>query len=277
MLKSLQLHCVQHGHGYPVFCLHGFAEDMSTWDRMVNLFNNNPTSFGIYSIDFVGHGKSPRPHESGYYNIGYIVETIHNNIQQQLKTTGFKKYALLGYSLGGRMATYYALKYCNELTALILESASFGIKDMHLKQERKSEDEKLAELIEKNNIDFFEQYWSKLSLFHSQKALPAILKAEIKRRRLQNDPKCLAQTLRMLGQGSLNYTLDDILALQLPKLYIGGALDEKYVAIARDLQTISAMPVYIVEQAGHNVHLEQPDTYYQIVHNFITSQHNKLK
>ncbi len=269
---SIALNYITKGSGDPIICLHGFSEDVSTWQTLYEQVKKNCHAYALYCIDLMGHGKSPRPQELECYAMDYLVEKIHDTVQAALHNTQYKQYSLLGYSLGGRVAMHYALKYAHELRAIILESSSLGIEDAAQKQERKKQDEKLANIIEQNSIEFFEQYWSQLELFKSQQSLSTKVKLEIKSRRLQNTPQCLANTLRMLGQGNLPYIAEDFFKLNLPKLYICGALDEKYLSVAKDLAPQDII-VKTISRAGHNVHLEQPEIYYELVHNFLKSHY----
>ncbi len=277
-IKTSDLHCMSKGSGFPIFCIHGFSENLSTWDTILNLFERDDQfkNYSLHAFDLVGHGNSPKPSHIEHYSIDSITESTHRLVQSKLKNTQYKQYMLLGYSLGGRIAMHYALKYAHELHGLMLESSSFGIKNLVQRFERKEQDEKLASLIEQNSVEYFEKYWSRLDIFESQLKLTPEIKQEIKNRRLQNDPQSLAYTLRALGQGNLPCVQDDIMHLSIPKLYICGALDKKYVSLAKNLCDKSKMlQVEIVEQAGHNVHLEQSLKFYQLVCNFLT-EHNAM-
>ncbi len=271
MLNLPNLHYTKQGEGLPIVCLHGFSEDASTWQSLFDEVKKNKAQYAMYCIDLIGHGKSPRPHSIEYYAIDYLVDKIHATLQMAFSGKRKTPYVLLGYSLGGRVAMHYALKYTCELSAIILESSSFGIADYAKRQERKIQDEELALVIEQQGIEFFEKYWSNLTLFKSQQSLSDKIKQEIKTRRLQNDPRCLANILRMLGQGNLSYMANSFFALQLPKLYICGELDEKYLAVAQGLEHKS-IDVQMIAKAGHNTHLEQSTKFYELVHEFLCLQ-----
>ena len=65
--------------------------------------------------------------------------------------------------------------------------------------------------------------------------------------------------------------------MQIPTLLIAGALDAKFTAQAQAMA--AALPqarAEIVPNAGHNVHLEQPDLYSRLVLDFLVQQDQPL-
>ncbi len=272
MQTHINIHHEQHGHGLPIFFVHGFSEDMGTWAQLVDLFQKNTAynNYALHCIDLIGHGKSSKPRSAKYYGMDHVIKEIHRTIHTKLTNTS-EKYILLGYSLGGRIAMHYALQHAKELQALILESAAFGIEDAAQRQARKEQDEKLAHMIEQNGIEYFEKYWSALDIFKSQQCLDAHSKAQIKHRRLQNQPHALAHTLRMTGQGKVAYIKHNILQLPLPILYIYGELDKKYAELAQALpMDAKNLTVRKIKQAGHNTHMEKPLDFFTVLINFLS-------
>ncbi len=257
------------GHGKPVVLLHGFAQSHYTWNYFSKLSEDHGLleNYALYYIDLIGHGKSIKPNIQIAYSMQNMVDSLHSLI----KKLNLQNYILLGYSLGGRVAMHYTLKYAAEVRALILESSSFGIADQQQRAVRKKQDENLAYEIETKGIAFFEQYWSNLPLFASQKLLPPSEQENIKNSRLCNCPQALAHTLRMTGQGSLEYVRDDFFNLNIPTLYICGELDEKYMVLAKSLlnDANKHLQVNIIENAGHNTHAEQSHVFFDLVKKFI--------
>ena len=72
--------------------------------------------------------------------------------------------------------------------------------------------------------------------------------------------------LRALGQGSMPYVGNQIQKLTMPWLYLAGDLDDKYKTIG---QTYFSHNLAILEGAGHNSHLEQPEIFSQLVYDFL--------
>ncbi len=148
---------------------------------------------------------------------------------------------------------------------LILESGSVGIEDRVERQDRYVADQGLAERIRAHDITWFSETWAKLEIFKTQQGLPTKVQQQIRGRRLLNSPHALAFTLKGSGQGSMPYVGHRLSELTMPVCYISGELDAKYTAIgARYFGDVHR----IVPQVGHNVHVEAPEVYRQILKQF---------
>ena len=124
-----------------VLFIHGFTGSAKDWTSIVPSLDKR---LNYYLIDLVGHGKSDSPNESSFYSIDSIV----NQIKEIIQSLNSRKTILAGYSLGGRIALNFAVRYEDILSGLILESCSPGISDENLRKDRLDLDEKLAEFIE---------------------------------------------------------------------------------------------------------------------------------
>jgi 2-succinyl-6-hydroxy-2,4-cyclohexadiene-1-carboxylate synthase len=85
--------------------------------------------------------------------------------------------------------------------------------------------------------------------------------------RCTNTAISLATSLRMCGTGTQESLWDVLPALSMPVLLIAGAHDEAFCQHARRMKELigSNATVQIVQDAGHSVHLEQPQTTAQLI------------
>lgn len=67
---------------------------------------------------------------------------------------------LAGYSMGGRIALYLALRFPNLFRKTVIISASPGLKTEEERQTRKESDERLALNIEENFESFLREWYS---------------------------------------------------------------------------------------------------------------------
>ena len=104
--------------GPAILMLHGFTGDHSTWDQVIS--EPPLTDFRTIRVDIIGHGASDSPLDPLRYSMGHAVEDL-TSVLDQLEVD---RYALLGYSMGGRLALHLALAHKEKLWALMLESAS---------------------------------------------------------------------------------------------------------------------------------------------------------
>lgn len=244
------------GTGKPLVCFHGFSESGSTWDGI------EVSGYRLIRIDSMGHGRSARPMEVGPYTLPQMLSDLHTVIY----SVAGERYALMGYSMGARLALLYALEYAEEVTHLVLESGSVGIEEEGERQARYVADRALAERIRAHDITWFSETWAKLEIFKTQQCLPPKVQQQIQGRRLLNSPHALAFTLEGSGQGSMPYVGHRLGELTMPVCYISGELDTKYTAIgAQYFDDVHR----IVPQVGHNVHVEAPTAYQQMLEEFL--------
>lgn len=261
-MQRMQIHIGEYhygvtvvGTGKPLVCFHGFSESGSTWDGI------EVSGYRLIRIDSMGHGRSARPMDIGPYTLSQMLSDLHRVIY----AVAGESYALMGYSMGARLALLYALEYPEEVTHLVLESGSVGIENEEARQDRYVADQGLAERIRAHDITWFSETWAKLEIFKTQQCLPAKVQQQIQRRRLFNSPHALAFTLEGSGQGTMPYVGHHLSKLTMPVCYISGELDAKYTAIgARYFSDVHR----IVPQVGHNVHVEAPEAYGQILECF---------
>lgn len=166
---------------------------------------------------------------------------------------------LCGYSLGGRLALGLALARSARFRALVLISSHAGLPEGQEKQARRSQDEKLALLLEEHGLETFLDYWADLPLFASQQKLGAdILEAQAKIR-AQHTAGGLAACLRFLGLGQMPDYRQRLKELDMPVIVLTGEYDQKYVRFwSTYVSEFQNSQFHIFPKAGHNLILEQP-------------------
>lgn len=260
-IENIKYHLQIKGTGQPIICLHGFSENLTTWDQLVL------EGYQLVLLDLLGHGESDKPYSKKYYRLEEMLQHLNKLINYQL---GFKKYSLLGYSMGGRVALAYALEYAEGLEKLILESAAYGECGLINRLKRRRNDLKLASSIRENGIEWFNNYWSNLPIFASQKELPQDVIDEIAKRRLANSTQALSNTLLYSGQGVYPCLQNQIVYLSKPTLYISGEYDKKYQQIGNALARLNPKVKHItIKGCGHNVHTEDPTAFAEVLREFL--------
>jgi len=161
----------------------------------------------------------------------------------------------VGYSQGGRLCLQLALDRPAVVQRLVLVSASAGIADDAERAARREADERLAQEIERDGVDAFLERWLAQPLFATLPPERAGLD-----QRQANTVATLTHQLRLLGQGAQPSNWGRLGELRMPVLLIVGALDTKYVDIARRMaDAIPDARVEVLPGAGHACHLEHPD------------------
>ncbi|MCA9873659.1 MAG: 2-succinyl-6-hydroxy-2,4-cyclohexadiene-1-carboxylate synthase [Anaerolineales bacterium] len=247
----------------PLLLLHGFTGSSRNWGDIVPTLAER---FMVITVDLLGHGRTPSPTRPARY----MMEAAAADLIDLLDQLAIEQTSLLGYSMGGRLALYLAAQYPQRWQALILESASPGLKEKAEQIERRQSDNALAKRIEGEGLEAFVDYWESLPLWASQAQLPAETRTELRRQRLQNNPVGLANSLRGMGTGAQPSQWRRLSKLNLPVLLVVGELDAKFLAINQEMASlIPQARLAIVPGAGHTVHLERPSRYTELVRGFI--------
>ena len=259
-IEGIKYHIKIKGKGKPIFCLHGFSENLNTWDEI------KIPGYRMIMLDFIGHGKTEKPIDLKFYDWQVMVR--HLNIL--INKLCFTKYSLLGYSMGGRIALAYALAYPNEIESLILESASYGECGFINRIRRRKNDERLAQKIGHYGINWFNKYWSEMPIFATQTKLDEAIKNKIEERRLLNMPDALANTLKGSGQGTFPCLENKISKLSMPVLFLNGEYDKRYRQIGEKFKDLNPrIRLEIIKGVGHNTHIEDSSAFNKIINNFL--------
>jgi len=252
--------CPYHLHSWgsagdpPILLLHGFTGHGGSWAEAGQTFA--AAGFHVLAPDLLGHGSSPHPGESTRYEMARAAADLN----LLLDATCSEAVHLAGYSMGGRLALFFALSYPDRVRTLCLVSASPGIAAAFERQERLDSDNALADRIEREGIAAFVDYWESLPMWESQhRNLSEVQRRKLRAQRLRNRPDGLANSLRGMGTGAQPVLLDELPFLDVPTLLIVGAEDLKFVAVNQQMaQRIPEVQEVVVPGAGHAVQLERP-------------------
>ena len=261
---AYKLHSWGSPSGPPVLLLHGFTGHGGSWAEAAKTFA--AAGLRVLAPDLLGHGRSPAPPDPKRY----VMARAAADLAALLEATANGGVHLLGYSMGGRLALYFALTYPERVRSLTLESASPGLASETDRADRRGLDNALADKIEQEGIATFVDYWESLPMWNSQRRrLSAAQRRQLRSQRLHNRPDGLANSLCGMGTGAQPNLHPRLPALTTTSLLLAGDEDEKFAAVNREMvQQIPNARLVILPQAGHNVHLEQPSAFYRTVLNF---------
>ncbi|MCW3066184.1 MAG: alpha/beta hydrolase fold protein, partial [Solirubrobacterales bacterium] len=129
-----------------IVLLHGFTHTGASWAPTATALAERYTSF---APDLRGHGAAAgrRPVELDAV-IADVVDAAPD------------RFALGGYSMGGRIALHLALAHPGRVTRLALIGATAGLEDPVARAERRRADEAWAQLLEREGIDTFADAWA---------------------------------------------------------------------------------------------------------------------
>jgi 2-succinyl-6-hydroxy-2,4-cyclohexadiene-1-carboxylate synthase len=225
-----------------VVLLHGFAGTRRAWDGVASRLD--PKRYRPLALDLPGHGalSAERP------------ITFAACVRRALESAP-PRFALCGYSLGGRIALHVALTAPQRVARLVLVSSSAGIEDDAERAERRRADAALAAQLEREPFAQFIERWRAQPLFAGDPpGVDALARADHER----NEPRALAQALRGVGSGEMVALWDRLGELEMPALVLAGERDEKYRLLGRRMASLLPRGELAVIPGGHALALESP-------------------
>ncbi|HHB2054178.1 2-succinyl-6-hydroxy-2,4-cyclohexadiene-1-carboxylate synthase [Bacillus cereus] len=251
------------GSGEPLLLLHGFTGSMETWRSFISSWSEQ---FQVIVVDLVGHGKTESPEDVAHYDI----RNVALQMKELLDYLHIEKVHILGYSMGGRLAITMACLYPDYVHSLLLENCTAGLEDEADRKERREKDDRLADKIEREGIEIFVSMWENIPLFETQKRLAKNVQEAVRKERLANNPKGLANSLRGMGTGAQPSWWDELKNLKIPVLLMNGEYDEKFFRILKNIEKCMSDAKFVkIHGAGHAIHVEQPEKFDTIVKGFL--------
>ena len=257
-----QLHHIASGpeDGDVLLFLHGFMGSVEDWAPIIDALDR------CLAVDLPGHGASVDVDAEAY-----SMEVTAAALVDVLDARGVARCTPVGYSMGGRASLFLALEHPERCERLVLESASPGLRTDEARSARRGEDEARAVRLEEEDFPTFLDDWYRQPLFASLLRDADYVQRMLVRRR-RNDPRELARSLRGMGTGRQPSLWERLGGLRVSTLAIAGALDGKYVDLARRMALHAPrLRTAIIEDAGHIVHAEQPERFLAALTSFLSS------
>ena len=247
--------CEQKKSASHLFILHGLFGMLDNWHNMARKLSAH---INVITVDQRNHGKSPHSDQMSF-------ETMAEDLAELLDHLGIEKAHILGHSMGGKTAMKFADLHPNRVDKLIVVDIApkrykpghtayfnaFNTIDFSLCENRKDADEALAK-IERNlgirqfllkNLEKAEQgYTLKFNLKPIEAFYPDMIDE------LTFQWIITTETLFVYGEKSDYITESD-------QLTIG--------------ETFSRANFVGIENAGHWVHAEQPQAFYDAIIPFL--------
>jgi pimeloyl-ACP methyl ester carboxylesterase len=268
-------------NGYVVMLLHGKNFNGAYWGQTAKVLAEN--GYRVIIPDQIGFGKSSKPQ-----HIQYTFQLLCENTKSILDTLGIKKIYLLGHSMGGMIATRFALMYPQSVEKFILENP-IGLEDWKVKVPYQSVDQ-WYQIELKEDYNSFKKYEQE-SYYHGtwKPEYEELLKVEAGWTLSKDYPLVAwnsALTYDMIYTQPVCYEFENINA---PTLLIIGQLDRTAMGknlVDEDLRkTLGNYPVLgklthakikgsqlvELEGLGHVPHIESFDRFIQPLLQFLKS------
>ncbi len=245
------------GNGRPLFILHGLFGSSDNWQTLGKKFAGN---FTVFLIDLRNHGRSPHSDEFSY-------RLMSEDLSELMEDEGIEKTTILGHSMGGKAAMYFAALKPELVEKLV-------VVDIGTREYRATNQHVIDALghIDTRNLS-------------SRKDAEEILK-----KYLDDEPtrQFLLKNLYWTDDGKLNWrfnfeairsniksigeaTPSLATLVHTPVLFVAGE-DSDYLSRG-DMEYIRALiplaRLEIIPGAGHWVHADQPKLFFEAVMQFL--------
>lgn len=273
----------------PCVLLHGFAQHSDSWDAVAGLLRAQGIEAFAPKLAELSRTAALARQLGGRSDAGFesrlvalarsdealaaVCADVAELVERAADRAGAPA-VLAGYSMGGRIALEAVCRHGRmPLRAVVLESAGLGPQDGFEREQLRQRNAEWSQRVFDQGVSGFMDWWQTLPLFATQQHLPKSTRARLRRGRLNNEPEGLAFQLLGWGAHHQHCRADALAALRRAAVeqgadvrYVVGSLDAKYSALACKLRDQAPeVRVDVVEGAGHNVHLEQPDAVARLV------------
>lgn len=263
---TVELNNRMSGEGYPLILLHGLFGSL---DNLGGVARRLEDGWQIHALDQRNHGSSPHTDAMDY-------PAMAADVIAYMDAQGLEQAAVLGHSMGGKVAMQVALSYPERVAAIIVadiapvtykarhDAVLDGMKSLDLGgiKTRQEADRRLADFVEIPGVRQFllknlerlpaDQVTDADQIFHWRLNLPVI--------------EACYQNLAAAPEGDGHYDG--------PVLFLKGAdsayIQEKHQDTIRQL--FPAAELKIIEGTGHWLHAEKADTFATLCRNFLETQ-----
>lgn len=238
-----------------VLFLHGFLGCKEDWGNVIARLDEKLSAI---SIDLPGHGAN-LPDDDNSYNMNDCAKSIISLLDEH----DLSGVHLVGYSMGGRLALYMTVRYPEQFSRIVLESASPGLRTELERMERIKHDKEVINRLQNQPLEEFLNNWYEQPLFSD-------LPETIMSRRMSNSTSGLSMSLIGMGTGAQPSLWESLFEISNPLLLIAGAADEKFSKIGKQMADLCpAASLSIIEDSKHLVHVEQETEYMKTLNSFL--------
>ncbi|MEZ4885279.1 MAG: alpha/beta fold hydrolase [Chitinophagales bacterium] len=243
----------------PLLILHGLFGMLDNWQTLGRKFAE---TYRVYLIDQRNHGKSPHSLEFDYY-------LMADDLLEFMDEHDIEKAHLIGHSMGGKTVMQFAVENPNRVNKLVVVDISpedypaghddifkalFDV-NIDLLQSRSEADEALKSLVEEKGVRQF------------------LLKNLTRNKSGGYQWKFNLQAIHFNYANILANSLTDFDVFEGDTLFVKGGKSERYMQAGKADELIVAhfpkAKIEVVEDAGHWVHAEQPDAFFEVVSVFL--------
>jgi len=251
------LHSKTFGNGKPFVILHGFLGMSDNWKTLGKRFSE--ANYEMHLVDQRNHGRS-------FHSEDFDYELLAEDLKTYCEHQNLKEIILLGHSMGGKTAMFFATKYPDLVSKLVVadispryypihhESILNGLAQLDFSQikSRGEADEVLSKYIGNNGVRMFllkNLYWVEKGQLGLRLNLDA-----------------LTEHVSEVGESLPKHAVfnGDTLFLRGERSEYIGTSDELIIS-----QHFPNSNLVTIANAGHWLHAENPEAFFEAVLDFL--------
>jgi len=245
------------GSGKDMVIIHGFLGMGDNWRTLSKSFASE--GFKVHTPDMRNHGKSPHDNHFSY-------AVMAEDVKAYFEEHGISKAVLIGHSMGGKIAMFFASKYPELIEKLI-------IVDISPKHYKPHHDEILESLLKLKNSHLSSRKEAENILEESisNSGIRLFLLKNLKR--LSDNTLAVKPNIEafIANKDNIGQALAHSDIIDVDTLFIRGA-NSNYIDQSDESlipQQFTSSKIVTIEKAGHWVHAENPKAFFNAVIEFI--------
>lgn len=254
---TVDLNFKKMGRGRPLIVMHGLFGSLDNWMTLGKRWSED---FSVYLVDLRNHGKSP-------HAVSHTIQTMAEDVISFLDQQNLENAAVLGHSMGGKVAMELALQFPERIQSLI-------VADMGPQQYARGHDQ-IFEALQAVDIDNAEQrsdITDQLQQYIAEPGIIAFLAKNAVRTENGFRWRMNLDVLEAEYEGILQPTVSQrsydkrVLVLKGEKSpYITDESEAEFRVLFPRVEIVT------IPRAGHWLHAEQPEIFYEKVRQFLLS------
>ncbi|GBD15028.1 AB hydrolase superfamily protein YdjP [bacterium HR25] len=249
-VNGVQLYYEEHGQGFPVLLMEGFAGTTAMWRPQVPALSQR---YRLILFDYRGQGQSESPPSPEDYSLEIAIEDIHG----LLRHLGVEQAVVGGLSLGGYLAIHFYRLHPEMVRALILIDTGPGYRSEERRRQWERECIERAELLEQGGMYAFAHSAFATDDYYTSHA-----------EMLKLDPRGLANVARRVM--STAWGLEVLTQIQVPALVMCGEHDRPFLGATEYMASrIPNARKVILPGACHACNIDAPEEFNRAILDFL--------
>ena len=248
-INGINIYYESHGTGFPLVLAYGIGGNTTEWEPQIPVFSR---AYRFIVWDPRGHAQSESPPNADQYT----QEVFAQDLEGLLDHLGINRAYVGGLSMGGGIATRFAILHPERVAALLIFD-SFSSSGLETPPENRQMREEIIRLTETEGMSAVAEFAMKNNPNISQTALLGNEQENrVRQMYLALDPVGYAHSTRMILNAVFSASLLE--GIEVPTLVMAGQEDGALPACRFIHEKIKGSKLVVIPEAGHLSNLDQP-------------------